>query len=230
HEEERNEAQDAFTAWQGLSPDQRREADDLHGHRDRQLRERVAPQLAKKADVFQRAGTDQNMTATTGGRTVTSTFHVAGRGSGRTLTVTRTYDAQGSLVQAVETLVGSLNGIGYDCERARTLKPDGTEAIALDIRLTINGQVHTVRWAKQVAKDGTPSGTGSITRPDGTSVALTSIASSGLLETIAGNDATAGVSLKLTADASASTATATFDAGEAGSAVIQIDVDQLPSN
>lgn len=227
HEEERTELDSAHSAWLGLSPDEREEAEQVHGDRDRQLRERYAPQLAAKANVFQRAGLDQTASATTG-KTVMTAFNVRGTsgGIGRTLTVTRTYDAQGSLVQAVETLVGNLDGLTYDCERARTLKPDGTEAIAMDIRLTIDGTVHAVRWAKTVSADGRPSGTGTIVRPDGTEVALTSTATAALLETIAGKDAS-GLQLTVTADATQSTAKATLDAGAGGSAELEIDVDQL---
>jgi hypothetical protein len=231
HEEERWQADDARTAWMGLSGDARKHAEALHGDRERALRDRVASQLARKALVFQRAGADQTATALTG-KTVTTTFNVAGShgGAGRTLTVTRTYDAEGSLVQSVETLVGNMDGIGFDCERARTLRPDGTEAIAMDVRLTIDGKVHTVRWAREVAADGTPSGTGSIVRPDGTQVPLTATAGADLQETISGKDAGAGVAMQVLADATKSTATATLDAGSAGSAELQIDVDQLPAN
>jgi hypothetical protein len=184
--------------------------------RDQQEMARRKPQLEQRKGQFKRDGQDQTTQAGDGGKQVMSRFQVNGT---QTLSVKRTFDDQGQLVQAVETLSGTADGVGFDCERSRTLKPDGTEEIASDVQLTIQGKVHHVRWAKHVGKDGKPSGTGSIVRPDGTEISLTSGGEAGA-ETISGADASAGVTVEV--KAGDDSAAATLDGGAAGTSTVDL--------
>lgn len=224
HAFEREAAGEVRVAWQGLTPDQRVAAEGRHGERYDRIRAELRPRLDRRQGQFARLGPDETAAAADGAKTVTTTFRFAGPDGDRTVRVQRAYDPQGSLVQIVETLTGSSDGVDLDCERVRTFEPDGAVEHASDLQIVIGGRVHNVHWAKRTLADGTLAGKGSIVRPEGGEVALTAESTAETRETITGQDPS-GVVVKLEADAASGTAQATIDAGADGAAAIRIGVD-----
>ena len=224
HEFERAQFGAAATAWRGLSPEERRTALDRHGEREQRLDERAEPRLAQRRARFAPQGAEEVVATADGGKTVAQTFRFIAPDGERTVRVTRAFDAQGGLVQVVESLTGISDGVVVDCERVRTFKADGDVVIASDLRLDFGEGVHNVHWAKLADPAGALAGEGSIDRPDGTSVRLLATAAAAFVETITGEDPS-GVTVKVEVDAAASALRATLDAGADGKAAIYIGVD-----
>lgn len=216
-------AQAARAAWQALSPEERQRVKQSHEAREAKLLARLTVKLAERKRHFARQGDDTRVPDADGGAEVTSRFVVNSAEGPLSVTVTRRYDAEGLLLQSVQALAGTRGATAFAATRSRTLGVDGGVVIVSDIRLTAAGAARTLHWEKAVAPDGTLTATGTLTRPDGTTLDLTGAGSEDGVETLAGADA--GVRVTLTADAAADDATATVEAGAAGSATLTLPLE-----
>lgn len=215
----------AKAAWKKLSKAERKLLEQAFEDREAKLVAKLSKKLAKKAKAFQQTGAENVVTAADGGKDVNVTYTITDADGSRTVTVTRSFDADGSLIQATQTLDGTVKGVAIASKRSRTLNPDGSLSILSETKLTVDGKVQEVRWEKTIGADGALTATGTITQADGSTVSLNATGTEGGAETIAATDASAGVSLKLEADAASGTATASVEAGADGTATFELDAD-----
>ncbi len=224
HDAEEEKAEEAAKeAWKQLSSEERNLIEKRLEGREAKVLAKLAAKLERKKKAYAKQGADAVVSGADGGKDVTSSFTLGNAARTRKVTVVRKFDATGTLVQSVQTLGGTADGVAFSAERSRTINPDGSIGIVSDTRITLDGQARTIHWEKTIAPDGTLSATGTLTRADGTVVKLSSSGTEDGTETIAGQDA--GVTIKLTADVAAGSATATVEAGEAGSATVKLDAD-----
>lgn len=216
----------AKAAWKKLSKAERKLLEQAFEDREAKLVAKLAKKLAKKAKAFQQAGAESVVAAADGGKDVNVTYTITDADGSRTVTVTRSFDADGTLIQATQTLNGTIKGVAIASKRSRTLNPDGSISILSETKLTVDGKVQEVRWEKTIGADGALTATGTITQADGSTVSLNASGTEGGAETIAATDASAGVSLKLEADAASGTATASVEAGADGTATFELDADE----
>jgi hypothetical protein len=230
HAAEKQQEAEALTAWSGLTPTEQHQAQTNGLERARIVDAAWAPQLARKSALFTRDGNDATAHQPDGSTTTTRKFQLRGLRGHESITVQRTFDPQGSFVQCVVTLVGQVDQVEFDCESARTIKPDGSEASTSDLAFTLEGRPYALHWAKSLSASGLPSGTGEIVRGNGERVSLLCGGISAWQETISGRDEVGGVSAVVRTDDTASTATATLDAGPFGRAILQLGIDENLDN
>lgn len=214
------DADAARTAWKGLAPEARDQALAARGERMKARHGMVPPGRMKRLEKLAPTGDEVTEATADGGKAVTRTYELPGD-EPRTLTITRTFDAEGQLLQVTQKLTGTRDGQPIDCERTRTFQPDGSTTVTTDAEVTIDGKKHGVRWGKRVGADGGCHGVGVIAKPDGTEVALVSEGTEGGAETISGADEAAGVEVTIAADAAADETTATV-AADGASATVEL--------
>lgn len=221
---EHSDEDNARQAWQKLPPDQVKTAQvKAKGHDDR-LKATLGTKLTAKAKAFAKQGEDKTSTTADGSKTVVTTLDATKNGEMRTVTITRKYDASGTLVQVVVALSGLADGVELDCIRTRTVLPDGSIRITIDNRFSFNGAEHDIHVDKTVDPNGNVSGAGTLTHPDGSTSTLAVSGTDGGTETLTAKDAS-GVSATVQAAPGAANATATLDAGAAGSTSIKLSAD-----
>lgn len=228
HDEEKAEEL-AKEAWKKLGEAERKLIKAKIEGREAKLLAKLARKLAKKEKLFARSGSDQVVMGADGGKDVTTTFTIENAEGKRTVTVTRKYDADGTVIQTVQKLEGAASGVTYSAERSRTTNPDGTVTIVSDTKMTIGGQVKEVHWEKTVGADGSLSAKGTIKRYQGgtltETIALSASGTEDGQETIS-SQVGDGLGVKLVADADSGAATLTVDGGAAGADSVEIDADE----
>ena len=223
HDQQERRGESTKEAWRGLTEAARKQAVETHAGRENKLAAKLKDTLSRKRKAFSRQGDAQVQTVVDGSKVATTTFTVTGASGTRTVTVTRKFDAAGTLVQTIQTLAGALDGAQVEASRTREFKPDGSVAITYEARLAAGDQVRTVHWEKAIAPDGALTATGTLTRPDGSQVALSGKGREDGEETIVGGDG--DVSVSLAVDAASGTAQATVEAGAAGKVLFTLDAD-----
>jgi hypothetical protein len=215
----------AAAAWHDLGHDDRLKGEAVHAARDAQLRVKLSGRLSREMAAYTRASEDQVARFADGGKAIASRFTVAGSDGPRVVTSTRSFDTSGTLVQTVETLATAGSGPSLKCERTRTLNPDGSASNTTKVTLGVDADSRVVTWTTLIATDGSVTATGAIERADGTRATLGASGPSEDKLTIRAVDAANGINVSLVTDASLATAAATIEAGSAGTASVDLNVD-----
>ena len=133
-----------------------------------------------KQELASRKSQMHNVVRTTvtnsdGTKTVNITATVDRPNGNETNTINRTYDASGNLTE-LQSHMERTNASGFKIvlDRDRLLNSDGTWTITFAMTITRpDGKVKTITWTRTENADGTESGTGTLTRFDGTTETLT---------------------------------------------------------
>lgn len=184
--------------------------------------------MAKALEGYLHDGMDDVEAGDDGGKQVTGQF-TQGTKVQHQVTVIRKFDADGNLVQSIQKMEGTKDGVTYASTRVRTINPDGTVSVVIDTQMTAKGKTSTVHMEKTIAKDGSFTANGTIKRSDGTTVTLASQGQEDGQEGIAAQDPQTGVKVDVTTDVGSDTAVGKVDAGTSGSAQVPVTVGDQPA-
>lgn len=88
--------------------------------------------------------------------------------------VTRTVDPDGAVLKVVTDMTRSFkNGLSFKAHRERTNAADGSYASVYRSESSMKGKTRVVDWTRTGSADGSETGTGTITRFNGTKVTIT---------------------------------------------------------
>jgi hypothetical protein len=170
------------------------------------------------------------------GKTVTKTMEFAHKNGAKKQTIVKVYadDTRATLVEASFHMEQEhKNGMSLVIDRSRILGEDGSWTIAYKATFTRKDEkVKTVVWNRVEAEDGSQTGTGTITRFDGTVVQITFTRSADGVVVTRTVDGAAQVEAVVTQDETAVEAdvTVTNQTGQVtGEATVSIE-DAEPSN
>lgn len=171
------------------------------------------------------------------GTTVTKTMEFNHKNGTKKQTIVKVYadDTREAMVEATFHLEQEhRNGMKLVVDRSRTLAEDGSWSIAYTASFTRkDGKVKTVSWTRVEAADGSQTGSGTITRFDGTVVQITFTKSADGVVVTRTVDGDAKVEAVVTQDEASVEAEVTVKDGESGQVTGEATVsveDAEPSN
>lgn len=144
--------------------------------REDKLKERVKQQFDKhKGNMKATAVSTESVTVDGVVCVATTTKLQFTRGAvTQSQTVTRTVDPDGTLIKLVGDMSRSFkNGKEFKAHRERTNAADGSYTAVYHSEMAMKGKTRVVDWSRTGTADGTETGTGTITRFDGTKVTMT---------------------------------------------------------
>lgn len=213
-EAEKTAEKEAKAAWKALKKADKELLKQALKEREDKLRAKLAKKLSKQKKALRPTGADVEVATADGGKEITSTYTLASAQGTRTITVTRRFDEEGTLVQSSQTIQGTVEGVALLGEQSRTIQADGSVQIVSRSEVTLEGKKRVIVWEKTIAPDGSFKATGSITRFDGETVSVASSGTEDGREVIGAEHA--GVKVELAADVADEQATVAVDAGAAG--------------
>lgn len=131
---------------------------------------RLQPAHAAFKKGMEREVTDNEF----GGKTHTMVFdYTLPNGALRKGSMERVYNADGILVSSVQVQDWTAkNGRTRHMERTKELQADGSYLVKGSATDSFRDKLHQHTWEKTISADGQVTGTGTVTRPDGTTVQL----------------------------------------------------------
>lgn len=139
-----------------------------------EARQKAAARLQPAHAAFKK-GMEREVTVNEfGGKTHTMVFdYTLPNGALRKGSMERVYNADGILVSSVQVQDWTAkNGRTRHMERTKDLQADGSYLIKGSATDSFRDKLHQHTWEKTISADGQVTGTGTVTRPDGTTVQL----------------------------------------------------------
>ncbi|MNR86878.1 hypothetical protein D3C72_177350 [compost metagenome] len=202
--------------------------------RAQRFKERSKPRLEHKRGAMKG---EAKVTVSEDGKTVTKTMEFQHKNGAKKQTIVKIYadDTRETLIEANFHLEQEhRNGMNLVVDRSRKLGEDGSWTITYHATFTRkDGKEKTVAWTRVEAEDGSQTGTGTLTRFDGTVVQITFTKSADGLVVTRTIDGDAKVEAVVSQDEASADAEVTVKDGSngqvTGKATVNIE-DAEPSN